>query len=141
MSWKTIGSVHIGIAYPYSETSIAERHFLNSNGGKRVIKSVQEKMKFENLAHQEFNLQKLNHWRINGRLLYEIFSEVENPDLNAAAYSMVMHDVGVNPWLMERVDRLVTFQARGWHVLDMALLPFSIYPVCLADTIFYQQTI
>lgn len=67
--------------------------FTESKGGKRLVKSVREKMAFEKLTPQDFDLQKKNRWRIQGKSFRDIFSEVEHDDLYAATYGMMSESI------------------------------------------------
>ena len=60
---------------------------------KRLLKSVQDKMAFEKLTPQDFDEQKKNRWRIQGKTFYDIFSEVEHADLYAATYGMMSESI------------------------------------------------
>jgi Family of unknown function (DUF5677) len=67
--------------------------FYQTKAGKRLLKAVREKMAFENLTAQDFDLQKKNRWRIQGKSFYDIFSEVEHADLYAATYGMMSESI------------------------------------------------
>jgi hypothetical protein len=67
--------------------------FYNTKSGQRLLKSVQEKMAFENLTEQDFQTQKANKWRLQGKSFYDIFSEVEHANLYAATYGMMSESV------------------------------------------------
>jgi Family of unknown function (DUF5677) len=67
--------------------------FYETKAGKRLLKAVREKMEFEKLTSQDFEVQKRNRWRIQGKTLYEIFAEVEHADLYAATYGMMSESI------------------------------------------------
>ena len=67
--------------------------FYETKAGKRLLKSVREKMAFEKLTAGDFNFQKQNRWRIQGKSFYEIFAEVEHANLYAATYGMMSESV------------------------------------------------
>ena len=67
--------------------------FYETKAGKRLLKAVREKMQFEKLTTQDFNIQKKNRWKIQGRSFYEIFSEVEHADFYAASYGMMSESI------------------------------------------------
>jgi hypothetical protein len=67
--------------------------FYQTKAGKRLLRSVQEKMAFENLTEQDFALQKQNKWRIQGKTFFDIFAEVEHADLYAATYGMMSESI------------------------------------------------
>jgi hypothetical protein len=63
--------------------------FYETKAGKRLLQSVREKMAFENLTAKDFDVQKQNGWRIQGKPFYKIFAEVEHADLYPATYGMI----------------------------------------------------
>jgi hypothetical protein len=67
--------------------------FYKTKAGQRLIKSVREKMAFEKLTPQDFELQKKNRWRIQGKSIYDIFAEMEHADLYAATYGMMSESI------------------------------------------------
>lgn len=67
--------------------------FFGTKAGKRLLKSVREKMEFEGLTTGDFDEQKRNRWRIQGKNFYDIFSEVEHGDLYACTYGMMSESV------------------------------------------------
>jgi hypothetical protein len=67
--------------------------FYETKAGKRLLKSVREKMAFEELTAHDFDVQKKNRWRIQGKSFHDIFSEVEHADLYAATYGMMSESI------------------------------------------------
>ena len=67
--------------------------FYETKAGKRLLKAVREKMEFEKLTTQDFDVQKKNRWRIQGKSFYDIFSEVEHANLYAATYGMMSESI------------------------------------------------
>lgn len=67
--------------------------FFDTKAGKRLLVSVQEKLRLENLTPQDFDTQKTNRWRIQGKSFYDIFSEVEHASLYACTYGMMSESV------------------------------------------------
>jgi Family of unknown function (DUF5677) len=67
--------------------------FYESKAGTRLLASVREKMAFEKLTAQDFEVQKKNRWKIQGKAFYDIFSEVEHADLYAATYGMMSESI------------------------------------------------
>jgi uncharacterized protein DUF5677 len=67
--------------------------FYETKAGKRLLKAVREKMTFEKLTRQDFEVQKKNRWKIQGKSFYDIFSEVEHADLYAATYGMMSESI------------------------------------------------
>lgn len=67
--------------------------FYETKAGRRLLKSVREKMAFEKLTTKDFDVQKKNRWKIQGKSFYEIFSEVEHADLYACTYGMMSESI------------------------------------------------
>lgn len=67
--------------------------FLETKAGKRLLRSVQEKLLKEKLTINDFGLQKKNRWRVQGKSFYDIFSEVEHADLYACTYGMMSESI------------------------------------------------
>lgn len=67
--------------------------FFSTKAGMRLLRSVREKMAFEKLATQDFEVQKMNRWKIQGKSFYDIFSEVEHADLYACTYGMMSESI------------------------------------------------
>lgn len=67
--------------------------FYETKAGKRLLNSVREKLEFEKLTPHDFDIQKKNRWRIQGKSFYDIFAEVEHADLYAATYGMMSESV------------------------------------------------
>jgi hypothetical protein len=67
--------------------------FYETKAGKRLLKSVREKMAFEKLTPRDFDIQRKNHWRIGGKSFYDIFSEVEHADLYSATYGIMSESI------------------------------------------------
>lgn len=67
--------------------------FFDTKAGKRLLKSVREKMLNENLTPQDFGEQKRNRWKIQGKSFFDIFSLVESDDLYACTYGMMSESI------------------------------------------------
>lgn len=67
--------------------------FYETKAGKRLLGSVREKMEFEKLTPDDFDVQKKNRWRIQGKTFYDIFAEVEHADLYAVTYGMMSESI------------------------------------------------
>lgn len=63
--------------------------FYETKAGKRILKSVQEKMDLENLTQDDFNDQKANRWRLQGKTFFDIFGEISEEDLYKCTYGMM----------------------------------------------------
>lgn len=67
--------------------------FFETKAGNRLLRSVREKMAHEKLGTQDFEVQKKNRWKIQGKSFYEIFSEVEHANLYACTYGMMSESI------------------------------------------------
>lgn len=67
--------------------------FFETKAGKRLLKSVQEKMNFEGFESDNFKEQKDNSWRVQGKIFYNIFSKIEHADLYACTYGMMSESI------------------------------------------------
>lgn len=67
--------------------------FFESKPGKRLLKSVQVKMDLEGLTPQDFQAQKKNRWRIQGKTFFDIFSEVVPADLYSSTYGIMSESI------------------------------------------------
>ncbi len=67
--------------------------FYDTKAGTRLLASVREKIAFEGLTPHDFETQKENRWKIQGKSFYDIFSEVEHADLYAATYGMMSESI------------------------------------------------
>lgn len=67
--------------------------FYETKAGKRLLKSVQEKMDYENLTTEDFKEQKKHRWRLQNKSFFDIFKEVEDKDLYACTYGMMSETV------------------------------------------------
>ncbi len=67
--------------------------FFHTKAGKRLLKSVTEKMAFENLTIADFDTQKKNHWKLQGKSFYDIFAAVDNDKLYACSYGMMSESI------------------------------------------------
>lgn len=67
--------------------------FSTTKAGQRLIKTVREKMAFEGLTPKDFEVQKKNKWKIQGKSFYENFSKIERADLYPATYGMMSESI------------------------------------------------
>ncbi|GBE44466.1 hypothetical protein BMS3Bbin10_02562 [bacterium BMS3Bbin10] len=67
--------------------------FFETKAGKRLLKSIQDKMNFEGFETDDFKAQKCNRWRVQGKTFFDIFSEIEHSDLYACTYGMMSESV------------------------------------------------
>ena len=67
--------------------------FFETKAGQRLLKSVRAKMAFEGLTENDFEEQKRNRWRLQGKTFFDIFAEVVHEDLYASSYGMMSESV------------------------------------------------
>jgi Family of unknown function (DUF5677) len=67
--------------------------FFETKAGKRLLKSVREKMYNERLTVHDFSEQKKNRWKVEGKSFYDIFAVVEHADLYACTYGMMSESI------------------------------------------------
>ncbi len=68
-------------------------HFFDTKAGKRLLKSVEEKMELEGLTVDDFKEQKQNRWRLQGKTFFDIFKEFEGEDLYKYTYGMMSESI------------------------------------------------
>ena len=67
--------------------------FFETKAGKRLLKSVQEKMELEGFTEDDFKIQKKNQWRLQGKSFFEIFKEIADEDLYKYTYGMMSESI------------------------------------------------
>jgi hypothetical protein len=67
--------------------------FFGTKAGQRLLRSMREKMAFEGLTESDFEAQKKNRWRLQGKTFFDIFAEVIHEDLYASSYGMMSESV------------------------------------------------
>lgn len=67
--------------------------FFETKAGKRILKSVNEKMEFEGYSIHDFAEQKKNRWRLQGKSFFEIFKEVEDENLYKCTFGMMSESI------------------------------------------------
>lgn len=67
--------------------------FYETKAGKRLLTAVREKLELENLTAQDFDVQRKNRWRIQGKSFYDIFAEIEHANLYAVTYGMMSESI------------------------------------------------
>ena len=67
--------------------------FFETRAGKRLLKSVQEKMELEGFTEDDFKIQKKNRWRLQGKTFFEIFKEITDEDLYKYTYGMMSESI------------------------------------------------
>ncbi len=67
--------------------------FFDTKAGKRLLYSVKDKMDFEGLTKDDFEVQKKNKWRLQGKSFRDIFAEIEHDDLYPATYGILSESI------------------------------------------------
>jgi len=67
--------------------------FFETKAGKRLVKSVQEKMDLEGFSEDDFKEQKKNRWKIQGKTFFDIFKEITDEDLYKYTYGMMSESI------------------------------------------------
>jgi len=63
--------------------------FFETKAGKRLLKSVQEKMELEDFTEDGSTIQKKNRWSLQGKTFFEIFKKITDEDLYKYTYGMM----------------------------------------------------
>jgi hypothetical protein len=67
--------------------------FFETKAGKRLLKSVNEKMELENFSVEDFKIQKKNRWKLQGKRFFDIFSKIINEQLYKYTYGMMSESI------------------------------------------------
>lgn len=67
--------------------------FFETKAGKRLLKSVQEKMDLEGFSEDDFKEQKKNRWKLQGKTFFDIFKQVTDEDLYKYTYGMMSESI------------------------------------------------
>lgn len=67
--------------------------FFETKAGKRLLKSVQEKMDLEGFSEDDFKEQKKNKWKLQGKTFFDIFKEITDEDLYKYTYGMMSESI------------------------------------------------
>ena len=68
------------------EQAASGAEYYNSKPGRRLLRSIKEKLALEGLDENSFENQIANHWRLQGKTFRSIFEHVMGEDLYAVAY-------------------------------------------------------
>jgi Family of unknown function (DUF5677) len=68
-------------------------HFFDTKAGKRLLKSVQEKMELEKFTEEDFKVQKRNRWKLQGKTFFDIFKEITDENLYKYTYGMMSESI------------------------------------------------
>ncbi|QUT05877.1 hypothetical protein KFK14_23595 [Sphingobium phenoxybenzoativorans] len=95
--------------------------FFETKAGKRLLRSVHEKLDIEGFSRDDFKEQKSNRWKLQGKSFYDIFAQIEHADLYACTYGMMSESIH-GSW-NESIDWCLVSQDDGTYKTN----PFS-YP-------------
>lgn len=70
-----------------------ESRFFDTKAGKRLFKSIQEKMELENFTEEDFKIQKKNRWKLQGKTFFDIFKEIIDESLYKYTYGMMSESI------------------------------------------------
>lgn len=68
-------------------------HFFHTKAGKRLLKSVQEKMELEKFTEEDFKAQKKNRWKLQGKTFFDIFKEITDENLYKYTYGIMSESI------------------------------------------------
>jgi hypothetical protein len=67
--------------------------FFQTKAGEILLKSVNEKMNLEGFSVGDFEIQKANRWKLQGKNFFEIFKEISHQDLYKYTYGMMSESI------------------------------------------------
>lgn len=67
--------------------------FFETKAGKRLLKSVCEKLDIEGFNKGDFKEQKGNRWKVQGKSFFDIFAQMEHASLYACTYGMMSESI------------------------------------------------
>ncbi|KAA0010927.1 hypothetical protein F0A17_16215 [Billgrantia pellis] len=67
--------------------------FFETKAGKRLLRSVQEKMKLEGFSEEDFKVQKKNRWKLQGKSFFDIFGEIKGEGLYKYTYGIMSESI------------------------------------------------
>ena len=98
--------------------------FFETKAGKRLLKSVREKLEIEGFDKGDFKEQKDNRWKLQGKSFYDIFAVVEHADLYACTYGIMSESIH-GSW-NESLDWCLVRQADGTFTANPFAYPADI---------------
>lgn len=98
--------------------------FFETKAGKRLLKSIEEKMLLENLTENDFQEQKANKWKLQGKSFFDIFKEIAHEDLYKCTYGMMSESVHGSwnesmDWCLQKNDDLTFSVYPFYHEADV----------------------
>ena len=101
--------------------------FLRTSAGQRVLRSALDDLAVEGLSKQSFAAQKRNRWRLQGKSLYQIFSEVVGPAEYPFVYGILSEATHGSwnesmDWCLSRNDDCTFSAFAPYHGVDARLI-------------------
>ena len=95
------------------EQAASGSKYYRSKAGRRLLRSIKEKLALEGLDEHSFEEQSRNDWRVQGKTFHQIFKEVVGEELYAVAYGTFSESVH-GSWQDVRSFSLRENVARGF---------------------------
>lgn len=67
--------------------------FFNTKAGKRLLKSVEEKMALEGFDENSFSEQKQNKWKLQGKSFFDIFKIISHEELYSPTFGVMSESI------------------------------------------------
>jgi hypothetical protein len=67
--------------------------FSKTKAGQRLLRSVEEKMRFEGFSENDFAEQKKNRWKLQGKDFFSIFTDLYNEQMYRCSFGMMSESV------------------------------------------------
>lgn len=83
--------------------------FSKSKAGQRLVRSVEKKMRLECFSENDFDEQKQNKWKLQGKTFFDIFKELYHEQMYACSFGIMSESVHCSwnnsmDWCLERND-------------------------------------
>jgi hypothetical protein len=83
--------------------------FSKTKAGKRLLRSVEEKMRLEGFSENDFAEQKKNRWKLQGKSFFDIFKELYHEQMYACSFGIMSESVHCSwndsmDWCLQRND-------------------------------------
>jgi hypothetical protein len=102
----------------------AGSRLFETKAGKRLLKSVEEKMNLEGFTEIDFKDQKKNRWKLQGKTFFDIFKEIMDEDLYKYTYGMMSESIHGSwnasmDWCLQKNEDLTFSVYPFYHPADM----------------------
>ena len=75
------------------EEKASESEYFKSKAGKRIVRSIMQKLALEGLNESSFVAQIKNRWRVQGKTFYDMFRDVMDAEMYAMTYGVSSESV------------------------------------------------